>query len=79
MSRYLYGQGGDTIGYMDNRDNYLYSQEDGQAIAYWDQRHKYMYTPDGDVYGYLASNGKYLYSQSGGAVGYFHPQYGSSR
>jgi hypothetical protein len=73
MSRYLYSNGGGVIGYMDNRDKYLY--DGSQAIAYWDQRHEYMYTPGGGVFGYLSSNGKYLYAQSGEVVGYFHPKY----
>ena len=42
MSRYLYGQDGSTIGYMDSNDKYLYSTT-GAAIAYWDSNHKYMY------------------------------------
>jgi hypothetical protein len=74
VARYLYSQGGETIGYMDNRDKYLYNQQ-AQIIAYWDSRHKYMYTQRGEVYGYLAEDGRYLYSQSGGIVGYFQPRY----
>lgn len=75
MTRYLYSNSGGAIGYMDNRDKYLYSQDTGQPLAYWDNRHKYMYTPNGEVYGYLASDWMYLYSQSGQPVGYFHPKY----
>lgn len=73
--RYLYSNGGGVIGYMDNRDKYLYRQGGGQPIAYWDYLHRYMYTQDGAVYGYLSPNGKYLYAQSGEVVGYFHPKY----
>ena len=40
MARYLYSRGGGVIGHMDNRDKYLYSQDDGQPLAYWDNRHK---------------------------------------
>jgi len=75
MTRYLYSNTGGAIGYMDNSDKYLYSQDGGQYIAYWDQQHKYMYTPNGEVYGYLAPDSQYLYSQSGEVVGYFHPKY----
>jgi hypothetical protein len=75
MTRYLYSNSGGPIGYMDSNDKYLYDVDGGQALAYWDNRHKYMYTPNGKVYGYLASNGKYLYTQSGQSVGYFHPAY----
>ena len=72
--RYLYGQDGTAIGYMDSRDKYLYSTA-GAAIAYWDSRHKYMYTPTGETFGYIDSRGRYLYAQSGETVGYFHPPY----
>src|ERR1700722_963435 len=74
MARYLYGQEGSTIGYMDSKDKYLYST-DGAAIAYWDSNHRYMYTPAGQTFGYIDSRGRYLYSQSGETVGYFHPPY----
>jgi hypothetical protein len=77
MARYLYGQDGDTIGYMDSNDKYLYSTA-GTTIAYWDSTHKYMYTPSGQTLGYLDSRGRYLYSQSGETVGYFQPPYGGN-
>ena len=37
MSHYLYRNGG-LIGYMDNGDQYLYPQDGGQPIAYWEPR-----------------------------------------
>jgi len=76
VARYLYGDDGSTIGYMDSNDKYLYSSG-GAAIAYWDSKHKYMYTPTGETFGYIDSRGRYLYSQSGETVGYFHPPYES--
>jgi hypothetical protein len=74
MSRYLYRNGG-VIGYMDNSDQYLYPQDGGQPIAYWDQGHKNIYTLAGKVYGYISSDGTYLHGQSGNVIGYFEPRH----
>jgi hypothetical protein len=74
MTRYLYGENGGTIGYMDRRDQYLFAVPD-QEIAYWDTHHKYMLTPRGNVFGVVDSRGQYLYSLNGTIIGYFYPPY----
>jgi hypothetical protein len=52
MSRYLYRQSGEVIGYFDSQDHYLYSNS-GSVIAYFDSNRKYMYKQDGTIYGYV--------------------------